>query len=76
MDPVVRFWILIIAVTGTLLSTVALLVSSFMPGTILGRTSTITYVVSVFVALISMAVLVWSLAVDSSESAAERRPGR
>jgi hypothetical protein len=76
MDPVVRFWILIVAVTGTLMSTVALLASSFMPGAILGQTGTITYVASVFVALISLGVLVWSLAADSTDTTAEHRPGR
>ncbi|WP_459193135.1 hypothetical protein [Halosimplex sp. J119] len=64
MGPVVRFWLLILAAAGTLSGVALLVVSAFLPGAILGEAGTIGYVVSIFVALASLGLLVWSLSAD------------
>jgi hypothetical protein len=74
MDPVVRYWLLLLAVAGTISAAVLLVVSAFLPGAILGEADTIGYVVSVFVALCSLGVLVWSLTADSDVES--ETPGR
>ncbi|WP_436932778.1 hypothetical protein [Halosimplex halobium] len=74
MDPAVRFWLLILALAGTVSATVLLVVSAFLPGAVLGTADSVGYVVSVFVALISLGLLVWSLTADS-ESQGGGSPG-
>jgi hypothetical protein len=61
MDPAVRFWLLIVAFAGTMAAAVTLVVSAFFPGTLFGEADTLAYVASVFVALLSLGLLVWSL---------------
>jgi hypothetical protein len=68
MDPVARFWLLILAATGTLSGVALLVVSAFLPGAILGEAGTAGYVVSLFVALASLALLVWSLSTGGDSS--------
>ena len=68
MDPAVRFWLLIVAMVGTLSGVALLIVSAFLPGAILGEAGTVGYVVSIFVALVSLGLLVWSLSADSNRS--------
>ncbi|QPV61528.1 hypothetical protein I7X12_12205 [Halosimplex litoreum] len=68
MDPAVRFWLLILALAGTVSAAILLVVSAFLPGSILGTADSVGYVVSVFVALISLGLLVWSLTADSERS--------
>mgnify|MGYP000106121456 CR=1 FL=1 len=75
MDPAVRFWLLMLSIAGTVSATVMLVVSAFLPGTVFGTADTLAYVVSVFVALVSLAVLVWSLTADSDTNGAAGRPG-
>jgi hypothetical protein len=74
MDPAVRFWLLILAFAGTMSAAVMLVVSSFLPGTLFGESDTLAYVVSVFVALVSLGVLVWSLSADTDTNT-NGRPG-
>jgi len=74
MDPVVRFWLLIIAMMGTLSGVALLIVSAFLPGAILGEAGTIGYVVSIFVALGSLGLLVYSLSAGDA-SASGGSPG-
>jgi hypothetical protein len=71
MDPAVRFWLLMLAVTGTLSAAVLLVTSAFFPGLIIGEADTLGYVISVFVALISLGLLVWSLTAGTDTSAAD-----
>ncbi|WP_135365417.1 hypothetical protein [Halosimplex halophilum] len=65
MDPAVRFWLLILALAGTVSATVLLVVSAFLPGAVLGTADSVGYVVSVLVALVSLGLLVWSLTAAS-----------
>lgn len=74
MDPAVRFWLLMVAFAGTVSAAVLLVTSAFFPGAILGEADTVGYVVSVFVALGSLGLLVWSLTADSGSGTAGR-PG-
>ncbi|WP_436907880.1 hypothetical protein [Halosimplex marinum] len=74
MDPAVRFWLLILALAGTISASILLVVSAFLPGAVLGTADSVGYVVSVFVALISLGLLVWSLTADS-ESQSGGSPG-
>lgn len=74
MDPAVRFWLLILAFAGTLSAVATLVVSSFLPGALFGQSDTLAYVGSVFVALVSLAVLVWSLSADTDTNT-NGRPG-
>ncbi|WP_123536836.1 hypothetical protein [Halosimplex salinum] len=74
MDPAVRFWLLVVAGVGTLSGVALLIVSAFLPGAILGEAGTLGYIVSVFVALTSLGLLVWSLSVDG-DSATGGSPG-
>jgi len=73
MDPAVRFWLLILSLAGTLSAAVLLVISAFLPGSLFGTTDTLAYIVSIFVALISLGVLVWSLTADTDTGSA--RPG-
>ncbi|WP_415378948.1 hypothetical protein [Halosimplex sp. TS25] len=68
MDPAVRFWLLILAMAGTLSGVALLVVSAFLPGAILGEAGTVGYVVSIFVALASLGLLVWSLSAGGDSS--------
>jgi hypothetical protein len=74
MDPAVRFWLLILALAGTISASLLLVVSAFLPGAVLGTADSVGYVVSVFVALVSLGLLVWSLTADS-EGAGGGSPG-
>ena len=74
MDPAVRFWLLVLAALGTLSGVALLVVSAFLPGAFLGEADTVGYVVSVFVALASLGLLVWSLTADA-ETATDGSPG-
>jgi hypothetical protein len=74
MDPAVRFWLLIVAAVGTLSAAVMLVVSAFVPGSVFGETDTLAYIVSVFVALGSLGLLVWSLTAES-DTASGGSPG-
>jgi len=73
MDPAVRFWLLILSLAGTVSAAVMLVVSAFLPGSLFGPADTLAYLVSVFVALVSLGVLVWSLTADTDTGSA--RPG-
>jgi predicted anti-sigma-YlaC factor YlaD len=73
MDPAVRFWLLILSLAGTVSAAVMLVVSAFLPGSLFGTADTLAYLVSVFVALVSLGVLVWSLTADTDTGSA--RPG-
>lgn len=73
MDPAVRFWLLMLAITGTLSASVLLVTSAFLPGAILGEADTLGYVISVFVALISLGLLLWSLTAGIHASASDGR---
>jgi len=73
MDPAVRFWLLVLSLAGTVSAAVMLVVSAFLPGSLFGTADTLAYVVSVFVALVSLGVLVWSLTATTDTSSA--RPG-
>ena len=64
MDPAVRFWLLVLAIAGTLSGVALLVVSAFLPGAVLGEAGTYGYVLSIFVALASLGLLVWSLSAD------------
>lgn len=68
MDPVVRFWLLIVAMMGTLSGVALLIVSAFLPGAILGEAGTLGYIVSIFVALGSLGLLVYSLSAGDANS--------
>jgi hypothetical protein len=72
MDPAVRFWLLIVAFAGTISAAILLVTSAFLPGAILGEADTVGYVVSVFVALVSLGLLVWSLTADTDTGTANR----
>lgn len=72
MDPAVRFWLLMLALAGTISGVLLLVVSAFLPGAILGEADTTGYVVSMFVALVSLGLLVWSLTADSDTDGAGR----
>jgi len=74
MDPAVRYWLLILAFAGAISAAVLLIVSAFLPGAVLGEADTVGYVVSVFVALGSLGLLVWSLTAESD--AESETPGR
>jgi VIT1/CCC1 family predicted Fe2+/Mn2+ transporter len=74
MGPAVRFWLLMLALSGTVSAAILLVVSAFLPGAVLGEADTVGYVVSVFVALVSLALLVWSLTADT-EGRGSGRPG-
>lgn len=65
IGPAVRFWLLMVSLAGAISSAILLVTSAFIPGAILGETDTIGYIVSVFVALGSLSLLVWSLTVDT-----------
>jgi hypothetical protein len=70
MDPAVRFWLLMLALAGTVSAAILLITSAFLPGAILGEADTAGYVVSVFVALGSLGLLVWSLTADTDGGSA------
>jgi len=72
MDPAVRYWLLLLALAGTVSAAVLLVTSAFVPGVIFGEADTIGYVVSVLVALVSLGLLVWSLTADADPNAAGR----
>lgn len=74
MDPAVRFWLLVVATAGTLSGVALLVVSAFLPGAILGEAGTYGYVLSVFVALTSLGLLVWSLSAEG-DGATGSSPG-
>jgi hypothetical protein len=64
MDPAVRYWLLMLALAGSISATILLVTSAFFPGAIIDEADTVGYVVSVFVALVSLGLLVWSLTAD------------
>ena len=68
MDPALRFWLLILAMAGTISAVILLVISAFLPGAILGEADTTGYIISVFVALISLGLLVWSLTAESGNN--------
>lgn len=74
MDPAVRFWLLVVAAAGTLSGVALLIVSAFLPGAVLGTADSVGYVVSIFVALISLGLLVWSLSAGG-DAASGGSPG-
>ncbi|MFB6150609.1 MAG: hypothetical protein ABEJ40_02260 [Haloarculaceae archaeon] len=65
MDPTLRFWLLMLSFAGAISAAILLVVSAFLPGAVLGEADTAGYVVSVFVALASLGLLVWSLTADT-----------
>lgn len=76
MDPAVRYWLLMLSLAGTVSAAVLLVTSAFLPGALLGRADTVGYVVSVFVALGSLGLLVWSLTADAdTDTGTAGRPG-
>ena len=72
MDPAVRYWLLVLALAGTVSAAALLVVSAFLPGAILGEADTVGYVVSVFVGLGSLGLLVWSLTADVESNTSRR----
>jgi O-antigen/teichoic acid export membrane protein len=65
IGPAARFWLLILSIAGTLSAAALLIVSSFPLGAVFGETDTVA---SVLVALVSLAVLVWSLSTTPDTS--------
>jgi hypothetical protein len=72
MDPAIRYWLLMLALAGTVSAAILLVVSAFMPGVILGEADTVGYVVSVFVGLGSLGLLVWSLTAETESKTSGR----
>ena len=72
MDPAVRYWLLVLALAGTVSAAALLVVSAVLPGAILGEADTVGYVVSVFVGLGSLGLLVWSLTADVESNTSRR----
>ena len=72
MDPAVRYWLLLLALAGTVSAAILLVTSAFFPGAIIGEADTVGYVVSVCIALVSLGVLVWSLTAETESNT----PGR